>query len=126
MLSQFISLAFTVGVSSTYGFGEPFCGDYDQKPQPCEYGAITASGEVFDPELPTAAVAAPRGLRMYPVVVYMSAGGPCVPIRINDKLNERYIGERGFDLSRGALRALGLKDEPQLVTVTSCQPKETE
>lgn len=125
MLLQFINLAFTVGLSSTYGWGEHMCSDYDTKPQPCSKGAITASGEIFDPELPTAAVAAPRNLRMRPVVVYMSAnGGPCTRIRINDKLNERYIGIRGFDLSRGALRALGLKDEPQLVKVTSCQPKE--
>ena len=125
MLSKFIEIAFTVGLSSTYGWGELFCGDYN-KPQPCSKGAVTASGQVFDPDLPTAAVAAPRNLRMRPVVVGMRVpGGRCVAILVNDKMSERWINKRGFDLSRGALRALGVKDHPQMIRVESCKLKET-
>ena len=123
MLLKFIELAFTVGVSSTYGFGEYYCGDIG-RPKPCVKGQTTASGDTFDPDLPTAAVAAPASLRMYNVVVYMSVNsGPCVPILVNDKMNERYIGVRGFDLTPGALVALGLEPKPQMIRVESCEPK---
>jgi len=123
LLQQFINIAFTVGLSSTYGYGEHHCGDYGE-PTPCIKGTITASGDTFDPELPTAAIAAPRNLKMVSTVVYMSAnGGRCVAITVNDKMNERYIGKRGFDLSPGALKALGLEPKPQLLKVEKCNPK---
>lgn len=124
MVLKFIELAFTVGLSSTYGFGEYNCGDIG-KPKPCVKGQPTASGVLLDPNLPQAAIAAPTNLRMYPVSVYMRVpGGPCVAIQVVDKMNPRYIGKRGFDLTPGALRALGVEPKPQLLTVESCNPGE--
>lgn len=123
---KFIELAFTVGLSSTFGYGEYNCGNIGH-PKPCIKGQPTASGIPLDPDAPQAAVAAPTNLRMYPVTVYMRvSGGPCVAIEIVDKMNPRYIGRRGFDLTKGALRALGLPDHPQLVRVESCKPEDTE
>lgn len=111
-LLEFILIAFTVP-ASTYGYGEYMCGEVEA-PKACEYGAITASGQIFDPELATAAVFAPFSLRMYPVIVTMQVeGGPCVEITVNDKGNPRYIGERGFDLTPGALQKLGVRPHPQ-------------
>lgn len=92
--------------ATTYGFGEHFCGDVG-KPVPCAYGAVTASGEVFDPSLPTAAIAAPFTLLLKPTLVRLRIpGGKCRAIRITDKMNPRWIGKRGFDLTPAAVRLL--------------------
>lgn len=126
LLQKFIELAFAVGISSTYGFGEWNCGDIG-KAKPCIKGQPTASGVLLDPDAPQAAIAAPTNMRMRPVTVYMRVpGGPCVAIQVIDKMNPRYIGERGFDLTPGALRALGVEPKPQLLTVEKCEIKETE
>lgn len=94
-------------VSTTYGVhGELFCGDVG-KPRPCSYGAITASGDIFDPQLATAAVAAPTRTRIRPTVVYLRVdSGPCHRILVNDKMNPKWIGERGFDLTPAAVQLL--------------------
>lgn len=102
----YLLLAFSVGHSTTYGYGEKNCGDIGT-PRRCSLGAITASGEPFDPELPTAAIFAPTNLRGRVVDVWLQIGdGPCVKIRVNDKGNPRYIGKRAFDLSPEALKQL--------------------
>jgi hypothetical protein len=112
-LAYYIKHAFMVGVSTVYGFGEMNCGDIG-KAVPCDANAITASGIPFDPEMPYAAVAAPTELRMEPKLVFMRvADGPCIPIWILDKMNPRYIGERGFDLSPRALELLTGNRSPQ-------------
>jgi rare lipoprotein A (peptidoglycan hydrolase) len=118
----FIAQAFTTEVSSTYGYQEGNCGAYG-KPRPCEYGAVTASGEIFDPELPTAAVFAPANLRMIPTDVWMRVDkGPCVKIRVNDKGNERFIGARAFDLTPKALELLtGNRSPSWSGRVTKCK-----
>jgi len=96
--------------STTYGHGELMCGDIG-KPRSCSKGAVTASGEVFDPNLPTMAVFAPTRLRMHPVVVPVNIGGGiCRFIRANDKGSPRFIRKRGFDLTPSAVRLLGGKD----------------
>lgn len=120
----FIEIAFGL-LSTTYGHGELQCGDV-HKPRRCEKGAITASGEVFDPQKPTAAVFAPKTLILRPVDVWMQVGdGPCAKIRVNDKGHPRYIGHRGFDLSPGALKALGIKPHKQWSgVVKQCKPKQ--
>lgn len=95
--------------ASVYGFGEYMCGDVGF-PRACEVGATTASGEGFDPDLPTAALAAPADLRMEARDVWLRLdGGPheCRRIRINDKMHPRWIGVRGFDLTPAAVRRLG-------------------
>lgn len=92
--------------STTYGYGEKNCGDPGQA-RPCEKGAITASGEEFDPAIPSAAIAVPADMRMKAHDIYVSmAEGPCVKVRLNDKSNERWIGERGFDFSPAAVELL--------------------
>ena len=107
---EFIAIASGL-ISSTYGWGESSCGDYG-KPRACEQGAVTASGEPFNPhEDATAAIAMPRNrILRASVVVLRVEEGPCVPIRISDKMNERYVGKRGFDLSPAAVRALTGKE----------------
>lgn len=74
------------------------------KAKACVAGAMTASGEQFRPyDEPTAAVAMPRNVIMRPAWVYLRLeDGECHRIRVNDKMNERYIGKRGFDLSPAA------------------------
>lgn len=124
MLLHFIELAFLVSFSTTYGYGEFYCGDIG-RPRPCERGAITASGEPFDPDLPTAAVFAPTNLRIIPTVVHMRIDdGPCAEILVTDKGNPRFIGKRGFDLTPGALRALGIEPHSKWSGyVQPCQPE---
>jgi len=93
--------------ATTYGYGEPFCGDIGN-PKPCLKGAITASGEVFDPEIPTAAVPAPTGFKLSkPINIWVRLPDQtCVKVRINDKSNPRWIADRGLDLSPKAVELL--------------------
>lgn len=93
-------------LSTTYGHGEINCGDIGS-PVPCEVGAVTASGVPFDPSLPQAAVAAPSDLRLRARSIKLRVdGGPCRKIQLVDKMNPRYIGKRGFDLTPEAVRLL--------------------
>lgn len=95
--------------STTYGYNEKMCGDIG-KPVECAIGSITASGEGFNPNLPTAAVFSPTSMIMKPTVIPVRiASGKCKFIRINDKGSPRFIGRRGFDLSPSAVRLLGGK-----------------
>lgn len=90
-------------LSTTYGWGEASCGP-SKAPVPCVKGAITASGEEFDPSVPSAAIAAPKSLRMRAMYIGLRVvGGRCVRVRLNDKSNPRWIGNRGFDLSPAAV-----------------------
>lgn len=112
-IDKYVELAFKYR-ASTYGYGEIMCGDIGA-PRRCKSGALTASGEVFNPYLPTAAVFAPTKLRMSARYVWMKMkGGPynCRMIRVNDKGNPRFIGERGFDLTPGAVLLLGGTPSP--------------
>lgn len=95
------------GLSTVYGLQEVKCGD-SHDPKPCLHGAITASGEVFNPAALTAAIPMPKNQRMRPFDVYLRHpdNGPCIKIRVNDKMNERYIGKRIFDLTPGAVHAI--------------------
>ena len=92
--------------STTYGYGEFMCGDIG-KPVPCAKGAITASGIEFDPSLPMAAIAAPTKFVLRAKVIGLRVeGGKCKRIHLVDKMNPRYIGVRGFDLSPAAVKLL--------------------
>jgi hypothetical protein len=96
--------------STTYGYGEMMCGEPGQ-PRPCEVGATTASGEPFDPAIPSAAIAIPHNMVMVAMDMYVKIpGGTCHKIRLNDKMNERWIGYRGFDLSPAAVKLLTGKE----------------
>ena len=105
-LHHYVSVA--DGLRSTvYGTsGEMFCGDIG-KPVPCASGATTASGLPFEPKLPSMAVAAPTRLRLAAVYIWVRVeSGPCHRVLLSDKMNPRYIGVRGFDLSPAAVRLL--------------------
>jgi hypothetical protein len=92
--------------STTYGYGETMCGDI-HKPMKCDIGAITASGVPFDPQVPSIAIAAPAHLRIRPTLIYMRIdGGKCKPVWLLDKMNPRWIGIRGFDLTPAAVELL--------------------
>lgn len=101
--------------ASTYGFGEKMCGDVGA-PRSCAVGATTASGEAFDPRIPTAAIAAPSRMQLQARWVWLRiADGPykCVRVRLNDKMNPRWIGRRGFDLTPAAVLKLGGEPTPK-------------
>jgi hypothetical protein len=100
MFVSFLAVASGL-VSTTYGFGEQNCGD-EGKATRCEYAAQTSSGEMFSPfNVASAALAVPKNLRTRPVFAYLrlEESDQCFKIRINDKMNPRYVGQRGFDLS---------------------------
>lgn len=120
-LLYYINLAFLTGLSTTYGYGEWNCGDIG-KARPCSKGAITSSGQIFDPELPTAAIAVPANMRFSPFHLYMKVGnGPCIKVLINDKLNPRYVGKLGFDLTPKTLELLTGRASPKwLGKVSPC------
>lgn len=96
--------------ATTYGWGEHNCGDVG-KPRPCTEDAATASGEAFQPHsVPSAALPAPKHKRLRPSIIWLRLkdvpDAPCVEVRLNDKANPRWIGQRGLDLSPAAVRQL--------------------
>lgn len=104
---QFFILMASGLPASTYGHGESFCGDYGQPAVVCNIGSQTASGELFDPEAASAALAMPRRFRMRPTHVWLRTDtSTCVKVKIIDKMHERFIGQRGFDLSPKAIELL--------------------
>jgi hypothetical protein len=63
-------------------------------------GQLTASGDIFNPTLPTAAIALPKNQVLRPFYLYLQVNnGACIKVLVNDKMNERWIGKRGFDLT---------------------------
>lgn len=107
-MMELVTVALSL-ISTTYGHQEMYCGDYD-KPEVCAKGAITASGEEFDPNKATAAIPAPKNKILRPFYVWIKdIKGRCRRIKVNDKANEKWIGKRGLDLTPGALRKLGIK-----------------
>ncbi len=114
-------------VSTVYGFGEHRCGDVGHT-RACDNTAITASGETFDPTQPTMAVAAPFDQPIEARWMYIKTRtSPCVRVRLNDKLNPRYIGKRGFDLSPATVVLLTGKTATQTWSdqVYLCKPHPT-
>lgn len=93
--------------ATVYGFSEISCGDVG-KPVKCDGNATTASGERFNPDLPTAAVPASRNIRVPKdkYVCLIDYKQEVVYLRVNDKKNSRYVGRGGLDLSKGALKLL--------------------
>lgn len=88
--------------STTYGFGEKMCGD-PGRTRACEAGAMTASGEIFNPSIASAAIPMPYKVKMKSFYIKIrNYLGNCVKIKVNDKKNERYIGNSGLDLSPAA------------------------
>ena len=99
-------------LATTYGWGEKNCGDIG-KAVSCSKGAVTASGDLFDPEVANAAMALPTNIRMVkglrlPLRIMHADGsyGTCHWMPVNDKMNPRYIGVRGWDLSPAAVNLL--------------------
>jgi hypothetical protein len=92
--------------ATTYGHAELACGDI-HAPVPCTHGAVTASGELFDPGLATVAIALPTRTRLRAADIWLRVGdGRCHRVRLNDKMNPRWIGVRGFDLTPRAVELL--------------------
>lgn len=93
--------------ATVFGMGEYYCGDYDKTPEPCTNGAITASGEVFNPDELVAAVPMPRNRILRVAEIKIRAhNGECLTIRVNDKKHERFIGNSGLDLSPATVEAI--------------------
>jgi hypothetical protein len=105
MMPEFLLLASGL-VATTYGYNELMCGDVG-KPVPCALGAITASGVPFDPSLPQVALAAPSNIRIRATWIYIKAEGQqCKKVHLVDKMNERWIGVRGMDLTPAAVELI--------------------
>jgi len=105
LLTQLLLLA-SMLTSTTYGHGEMFCGDIG-KAVPCSKGAITASGIEFDPSVAMVAIAAPTKLVLRAKTIGLRVpGGKCRRVKLADKMNPRYIGVRGFDLTPAAVQLL--------------------
>jgi hypothetical protein len=97
-------------LSTVYGFGERNCGDVGSA-RPCELGATTASGVAFDPRIPMVAVAAPFTLDIDARFIFIrTSTSRCMKVLLADKMNERYIGVRGFDLTPAAVKLLTGKE----------------
>jgi hypothetical protein len=104
-LMELLLLASSV-FSTTYGHGERMCGDVG-KTRACDRSAVTASGVPFNPDVPMVAIAAPRDMRISAQYIGLRVpGGTCRQVLLADKMNPRYIGERGFDLSPAAVALL--------------------
>ena len=100
--------------ATIYGYGESFCGSPD-KPAKCEKGAITASGELFDPDQATMALSVPNNIIIRPtiVVVRLNSTGECKPILLNDRKNEKHAHSVDrFDLTPATVMYLGGKPSP--------------
>lgn len=96
--------------STIYGTSEVACGDIES-PTECKAGAVTASGEKFYPgTVPSAAVPMPTHLIIRPRMIGLrhTTTGKCIKIKLNDKANPRWIGNRGLDLTPAALLAIGI------------------
>jgi hypothetical protein len=104
-MDLFIALAATQ-VATVYGYGEYMCGDVGQA-RPCDHRAVTATGDRFKPMEITAAVPAPKSKRISSFTIYVkSYKGVCIPVKVNDKKNPRYVGRSGLDLTPGAVWAI--------------------
>jgi len=111
-VTYLLSLLVTVASglrSTTYGWGtgDLHCGDIGHAVE-CVKGLPTASGEPLDPNVPQIAIAAPTWLRLKSVVIPIRLDGKrCVYVRLVDKMNPRYIGFRGFDLTPASVKLVG-------------------
>lgn len=114
-LSLYIQLANGL-LATTYGWGEMYCGDVG-RPVACAEGAVTASGEILRPlTQATVAVAAPSWVAVPPGGVWVRLrlpGHPCSLVKVTDKMNERWIGVRGWDLTPAAIVKLGGSPHPR-------------
>lgn len=94
--------------ATVYGVhGELMCGD-PGKVVACDENATTASGDPFDPQALTVAVPLPTNRIIRPVRLCLEnpKTGRQVWVTVNDKANERWIGQRGFDLTPATYKAL--------------------
>lgn len=104
-MQLFITLAL-MNTATVYGFGEKNCGE-PGKAVSCRTGAITASGQMFDPTEISAAVPAPKNNRIRLTHIWVKAyNNACIKLKINDKKNWRYIGKSGLDLTPAAVMAI--------------------
>jgi hypothetical protein len=108
-MNSYFYLALTLQ-ATVYGAGsnDYNCGD-EGKPVACDSNATTASGEPFSPHvIPSAAIPMPtnRIMRPFTVCLYNEETNKSVYVRVNDKAHNRWIGNRGLDLSPAAYKAL--------------------
>jgi hypothetical protein len=106
---SYVAIAF-LQTATVYGFGESNCGD-PGKARPCAYGALTATGDVFDPREISAAIPMPKHIRVREMFISVkNYRGFCIKIKVNDKKHWRFIGKSGFDLSPAAVKAITGQD----------------
>lgn len=104
-MNLFLTLAL-MKTATVYGYGEKHCGD-PGKAVSCRSGAITASGQPFNPDEISAAIPAPKNKRIRVTHIWVKAyNNACIKLKINDKKNWRYIGRSGLDLTPAAVLAI--------------------
>jgi hypothetical protein len=105
MIALYVSIALS-HPATTYGWGEVMCGDV-HSPRACDNEATTASGEPFQPDIPSAAVPAPFNVIMPSKIIWLrDEQGECRSLTLNDKKHPRFIASGGLDLSKGAIEML--------------------
>lgn len=108
-----VILSYSGLTATTYGWGELSCGP-PNIPKPCLDGSVTASGTPLKPFYrPQVAIALKRRSRLPKgLVIYARIpGGVCTELELVDKKNSRYFrSDRPWDLTPGALIALGVKN----------------
>lgn len=93
-------------LSTTYGYNEKMCGP-PEEPTACTKGAITSTGTIFDPDVPMVAIAAPEDVKFQVIEIGLRTKfGACQKVLLSDKMNSRYFGVRGFDITPAALKLL--------------------
>ena len=105
---EFLGLLFSYSgmMGSVYGFGEKMCGDVGS-PVACDSNAITASGDAFDPEKATVAIALPHYLIVRPTTIQIRVeNGPCKFVRINDKKPIKWKDSKPWDLTPATVEML--------------------
>ena len=95
--------------ADVYGTGEVYCGNIGY-PKPCSKGAVTASGAVFDPNVPSIALSLPRSFKVRPTLIWLKTKqSPCTPIWLTDKKNWKHSAGRPWDVSPAASNLLKFK-----------------
>lgn len=107
-------------ITDIYGKGELKCGD-PGKAVPCSKGAITASGAVFDPTVPSVALSLPKYLRLRPRLIHIKTKhSDCITIWLLDKKHPRYMPNRPWDITPAAAKLLNTTGKAKIFL---CTPK---
>lgn len=105
---EFLTLLFSYSgmMGSVYGFGEKMCGDVG-KAVACDKNATTATGDAFDPDKATVAIALPSFMLVRRTTIQIRIDdGPCKFVQINDKKPFKWKNSTPWDLTPATVELL--------------------